>query len=104
MGSVVPTLTWSQHLIMKFVLALFFLAGLALAKPDSEEPQPYTADANTDGLTYGLHGPYPHVKFSENTNSRRNRSSSTRQGRLCRCPCTGTPNGGGGYDDHYQDN
>merc|ERR1711981_898068 len=52
MGSAVHTLTRSQHLIMKFVLALLFV-GLAFAEPEGEA----TGDAAADAY-YGYYG-YP---------------------------------------------
>merc|ERR1712066_448280 len=55
MGSAVHTLTRSQHLIMKFVLALLFLAGLAFAQEDAGP----SAEADP-AAWYGYHYGYPY--------------------------------------------
>merc|ERR1711899_420583 len=60
MGSLVHTLTGSQHFVMKFVLALLFLAGLAFAEPESEPVA--EAEADPEALYHGYYG-HPHRRF-----------------------------------------
>merc|ERR1711970_501909 len=58
MGSAVHTLTRSQHLIMKCVLALLFLAGLALAQEETENGP--DAEADPAAWYYGGYYGYPY--------------------------------------------